>query len=425
MIRWITENLGTAAWDRVCGSAGIQLLDIRDLVDREGNSPSGVQAKIDQALGWLRSGEKVVVCCDYGMSRSSAIAAGILARHDAIELEEAIRRVMAATGETRIRVEVLSAVRRALGVAPRKKEAQEGRPGCVLVTGASGFIGASLLGDLREKYEVVAPTHLQVDLVRDAVALDLLARERSVDTLIHLAAPRIYTSNESMGAALVMLKNVLDVCVENQLSLIYLGGWQIYSGYTALELRADEALAPCPGDTYGFTKFLCEELIEQCHRRHEVPYLILRSSPVYGPASDRPKFIWNFLQKALRDADIVTHRYANGYPCLDLLHIDDLRRAVVTAVDRGVKGMINLGTGTGTSTVDIAQQIVRLVGSRSRIRHIEVEAHVSNIVMNTGRAAALLDWRPAVTVEQGLKSLIEAAGAGGVPSGGTLPDRAG
>jgi len=263
-----------------------------------------------------------------------------------------------------------------------------------------------VVADLKKNYQVLAPTTLELDLVRGAAPLDLLVREGSVDTIIHLASPRIYTSNESMGTTLVMLKNVLDVCGGNGLSLTFVSGWQIYTGYRARELRADESLAPCPGDTYGYSKLLCETLIERYSERHGIPCLILRSSAVYGRGSDRPKFMWNFLQKALRNAEIITHRYANGHPCLDLLHIDDLRRAITAAIDQRIKGVINLGTGTGTSTADIAMRIVSLMGSRSQIRHAEVDGYASNIVMDSGRAAKVLDWRPEITVDQGLEDLV-------------------
>jgi len=99
-----------------------------------------------------------------------------------------------------------------------------------------------------------------------------------------------------MGMSLVMLKNVLDVCAGKwvcSLSYLVVG---IYSGYKTRELKADETLAPCPGGTYD-DKFLCETLLRHYHQHYGVAYALLRSSPVYGPGSDRPKFIWNFLRR--------------------------------------------------------------------------------------------------------------------------------
>jgi len=421
MIHWITESLGTAAWGGFDAPPDARILDVRDLLDKEGNAPAVVKSKLDEALGWLRNGQKVIVCCDYGMSRSNAIAAGILAAHQAVGFEQAIRQVLGATGEKAINIAVLSAVREALGGERHDGTAMEAPGRRLLVTGASGFVGSSLIGELQREHEVAAPPRQEIDLLRDTVALDLLVRERRVDTVLHLATPRVYTSNESMGTSLVMLKNVLDVCVENGLFLIYLSGWVVYSGYKAKELKADESLAPCPGGTYGQAKLLCETLLRHYHRHYGVPYALLRSSSVYGPGGDRPKFIWNFLQKALRNEEIVAHRYLNGLPTLDLLYVDDLRAAILAAIQRRVQGEINLGTGIGTSTTEIAQRIIERVGSRSVIRHHDISGYAGNIVMDIGRAVTVLGWRPDIDIAQGLENLISAGLAGQVPSVEALP----
>ena len=406
MLHWITEQLGTSAWGAVKESPSLVVIDVRDLVDKGGNAPSYVRSKIDEALTHLRGGRKVVVTCDYGMSRSNAVAAGILALSAGISLEEAIGRVVSATGETSIRIEVLTAIRKAVGVEVEGGSMSQTERR-LLVTGGSGFVGSSLVGELGQSYVVTAPRRLEVDVERDAVGLDQLVRTQRIDTIVHLANPRIYGLPESMGKSLVMLKNVLDVCVENGLYLVYMSSWEMYSGYKARELRADESLPPFPGGTYGETKLLSETLIQTYHRRRKLTYLIVRSSPLYGPGSDRPKFIWNFLDKALRNQDIVTHRYINGFPALDLLYEDDLRAAVVAAIEGRVQGEMNLGTGVGTSTSDVARLLVEMVGSRSAIRHHEIEAYVGNIVMDAGRANTMLGWRPKVMIGRGLEIILE------------------
>jgi UDP-glucuronate decarboxylase len=406
MTHWITEYLGTSAWGHIDQSSEICILDVRDLVDKDGNVPTVVKSKIDVALDRLQQGNKVVICCDYGMSRSNALAAGVLSAQQGISLEQAIRRVVSITGVTSIKLEVLSAVRKALGTETHEGSISETEGHRVLVTGASGFIGSSLVSELRLKHKVIAPTRQDIELLRDVINLDLLVKNERIDTIIHLANPRVYTTNYSLGDTLVMLKNVLDVCTENRLFVIYLSCWEIYSGYKARELRADEMLTPCPGGTYGQTKLLCEALMQHYHQHHGIAFTLLRSSPVYGPGSDRPKFIWNFLHKALNNEDIVAHKYFNGYPMLDMLHVDDLRIAILAALKHGVQGTINLGTGIGTSTTEVAERIGALVGSRSKIHHIEIAGYAGNIIMDIGHAAAVLGWRPTMDLAQGLESIV-------------------
>ncbi|HUU89999.1 MAG TPA: sugar nucleotide-binding protein [Phycisphaerae bacterium] len=406
MICWITQNLGTAAYAAVSGAAGFRVLDVRDLVDRSGNRPADVRAKIDEGLAWLRAGEKVVVCCDLGMSRSNAVAAGILSLREGIPADTAVRRVLEATGEASIQIGVLSALRRALECGPDTAVAVSEESRRILLTGPADFTDSALLDELRKEHEVVPLNIGEVDLVRNPVALDLLTKEKGLDTVLHLASPAAPNTGEAMGTALSVLKHVLDVCVENDLFLIHLSSWEVFSGYRSKELWLDESVAPRPGGTYGRTHVLCETLISLYQQQQDIGCTILRPSVVYGPEGPRPRFLWNFLEKARLGQEIVTHRYANGLPVLDLLHVDDLRRAILESVARRVSGVIHLGTGVGTSTVDLAQLMVELLGSPSTIRQVEIERTVGNILVDTRRAAAILQWHPTVTLSQGLLTVL-------------------
>ncbi len=79
MICWITDRLGTAPATSVHLEPGMRIVDVRELVDKEGNEAANVKPLIDAGVAALNDGDRVVVCCDYGISRSNAVAAGILA----------------------------------------------------------------------------------------------------------------------------------------------------------------------------------------------------------------------------------------------------------------------------------------------------------------------------------------------------------
>lgn len=406
MIRWITDRLGTSSWDEATRTGDIYLIDAREFVDRGGNPLNGLREKIDEALTHLRHNEKVVVCCDYGISRSNSIAAGVLALYEGINFDDAVERVLSSVGENSIRIEVLESVRKAL--ESNQQGASPDSRGKILITGASGFIGRSVSASLKGRGLVpLHPTHQEIDLTKDAIRLDLLSRRQEVSTILHLAAPRIYTTNESLGTSLAMLKNVLDVCVQNNIRLVYLSGWEIYSGYRSERLVVGESLSPRPGSTYGQAKYLSELLIRHHVQYYDLRSTILRSSPVYGVDSERPKFIWNFLINGLRNLEIVTHQYLNGFPALDLLHISDLVRAVMAVLDTERSGEFNIGSGIGISTAEIARMIVEKMGSRSKIRHVKIQDYASNIVMDYQLASHRLGWNPEVKFEKGLEEFLQ------------------
>ena len=113
------------------------------------------------------------------------------------------------------------------------------------------------------------------------------------------------------------------------------------------------------------------------------------------------------MRKAWYNQEIVAHRYLNGYPKLDLLYVGDLCKAVLAAIQHRVHGAINVGTGVGVSTTEVAQLLVELVNSRSEIRHIGIEAYASNIVMDIHKARSLLGWSPTIDLRQGLSTLVK------------------
>lgn len=403
-IRWITRLLGTAPASDVLGvSDDICVIDVRDMVDKGGNRVDFVRAKIDDGVVSLREGRRTIVCCDYGISRSNAVAAGILALYDKIEFSEAVRKVQSATGESEIKPEPLNSVRQAIAEKKTKVDPMS-RPR-VLVTGASGFIGRALLPVLSARFDVCAPTHAEIDLEAGNTKLGLLVKENEVECIVHLANPRVYTSNRAVGVALTMLRNVIEICSTHDIRLIYLSGWEVYSAYAG-SMIANEALPLYPKGPYGDTKYLAEMLIEQHARAGTLKSIVLRSGPVYGLGSDRPKFIFNFLEKARAGATITTHRYTNGYPALDLMHVDDLAKAIAECVAADAVGSFNLGTGVLTDTFKIANDIRNILGSKSELGSVNLDVPVASIAMDYSKARDILGWSPSISFEAGLRGLI-------------------
>lgn len=402
-VRWITPLLGTAPAEEVRSASDIQIIDVRDLVDKAGNRADAVKEKIMQGVQSLQAGKRTIVCCDYGISRSNAVAVGILAMCEAIPFEVAVRRVLEATGEKEIKVDPLQAVRLALGVDNKQSHHQKRR---VLVTGASGTLGKPVSLKLAEALEVFSLSRNELDLELGSTQLDLLVGESEIDCIVHLANPRIFTSNTALGDTLTMMRNVLDVCVARDIKLIYLSGWEVYSGYRSNFLYADEALPLLPKGPYGETKYLAETLIEHCRQIQGLRCTILRSSPVYGIGSDKPKFIYNFIDKIKRSERVVTHRYNNGSPALDLLYIDDLVLAVAKAVGNDFEGNLNIGTGVITSTQRIAEILREMLGGQSEIDSTLVNSDTAGIAMDSSKAHKTLDWKSKISVEEGLQMIL-------------------
>ncbi|MBW1989210.1 MAG: NAD-dependent epimerase/dehydratase family protein [Deltaproteobacteria bacterium] len=402
MIRWILPNLGTAAFDAAADEPGVDILDVRDLLDKPGNPSARVAEKVAEGSRLLKENKKVVVCCDYGMSRSNAIAAGILASVESLAFGDALRRVMEATGERAMRVEVIDVVRRI--VQGPAKEAERDR---ILVLGGSGFLGRALVSALEASgAEYAAPSSDRVD-AGDAAAMALEVWEQGVSTLVFLAAPRVENTSESLGRSLAMLRNALAVCSQTGVRLVFPSSWEIYAGHTG-DILADETLPPRPRDIRGETKFLCETLIGHYREARGLSACVLRLGPVYGTGAGRPPFIHNFLSRARRNLPVVTHQYANGLPAVDLLHETDAARALLLAATAPYEGTLNIGAGLPVTTARIAKMLVEKTGSKSEIVHIRLDARTTNVTMDTALARRVLGWQPEVSLEKGLEELVAA-----------------
>ncbi|MGH7842720.1 MAG: NAD-dependent epimerase/dehydratase family protein [Candidatus Binataceae bacterium] len=409
MIAWITSGLAVGPFDEAEALPGVAIIDVRDLTDGAGNRPEQVETKLKSVVAAAAQG-KTVVCCDYGISRSNAIAAGALARMAHIPFNDAVRRVAAATGRKAIQIEMLLTVRQLVdnpGVRiPRANRADKN----ILVTGGSGAIGRALLPVLERRFRVFAPSRQQLNLAEGPLDLELLVNESEskLDFLIHLANPRIEGPSSALGESVNMFHNVCEVCARHRIHLLWFSSWVVYNGYRANHLLADEALPMCPRGTPSESKYLCETLLAQC----KFPYTLLRLPRIYGPHMAKPKFLYNFRQKARLNEEIQVHRYLNGLPFLDMLYIDDLVRLVVCCLERELQGVFNAGSGVASSTTEIAQLVIAVLESRSAIHEYEIDGYTTNILMDGSRASEQLGWQPAVGFADGLRrtlTVIEAA----------------
>ncbi|HLI56128.1 MAG TPA: NAD(P)-dependent oxidoreductase, partial [Actinomycetota bacterium] len=176
------------------------------------------------------------------------------------------------------------------------------------------------------------------------------------------------------------------------------------SGYRTRELLASEATPTHPGSAYGRTSVACEQLLTQA-ARDRFPFLLVRLPTVYGATGERPHVIRNFARKARTGQPVTIHRFRNGIPGLDLLHIDDVRSAVVAAVTAGTTGLLHLGSSSAISIARIAEDTGAVAPDRPA-RFCDVDADASTIVMDATRARAELGWKPEVSWPEGLRQLL-------------------
>ncbi|WP_156687013.1 NAD-dependent epimerase/dehydratase family protein [Mycobacterium sp. Marseille-P9652] len=407
MIRWIVENrLGTAPGDSIAGDFPFSIVDTRAMVDKRGNSADEMLAKVREGVAELRRGGSVVVVCDFGVSRSNTLAAGMLAEWRGIDLDSAVAQVIAATGEHAIKLEMVDSLRAALS----KSEKSGGQGDGILITGGSGFLGAALRKRLARSHRVLAPHRAAVDLLGPVVHLDHYCRDNKIGKIIHLASPRIYTNNDAMGQSLTMLRGILDVCNSRGIHLYLPSGAMVFSAYRSSSMIADVNTTTRPRGVYGETKFLEEVLVQNARANGEVDSTIVRISPTFGPQSSRPRLIGLAHRYVTEGRAIVTHRYRNGLPALQLLYVDDAVSGLAAIVEKGGSAPIyHLGGDFSYEPREIVSRIGEIIGCRAEIQETKIDDDIANVFLDWSSTETELGWRPTTNLSDGLRRTLAGA----------------
>lgn len=227
--------------------------------------------------------------------------------------------------------------------------------------------------------------------------------------------------NPSLGLA-VNVQGMLNICEASR----YRGGVKvIFSSSVAVYGETEEDItsetAPWawsrqqPGAAlYGGSKIMGENLGRLYHSRYGVPFVSLRYSSVYGERQHRravnSAYILDTVDSVRKGERPVIPD--DGSEVHDYIHIDDIARANVAAMASDVSGeSFNIATGTSTSLNELVATILREMGSDLKPEHKKIEGKIRATVSSTlkfsnAKAIEKLGWKPAVSLEDGIRRII-------------------
>jgi len=153
----------------------------------------------------------------------------------------------------------------------------------------------------------------------------------------------------------------------------------------------------------------CAEAYAMAYRRmHQVDTRIIRIFNTHGPRMQVQdgRAVPNFMAQAIRGEPLTV--YGDGSQTRSLCYVSDLVRGVLAALDRGDEQPVNLGNPEEVSMLELAQTIIRLAGSKSKIDHRDLPVDdPKQRRPDITRARNLLGWQPEVGLEDGLRRTLE------------------
>lgn len=303
-----------------------------------------------------------------------------------------------------------------------------------LVTGADGFIGSHLVDLLLSQgikvralsqynsfnnwgwLEGKSDPNLEIVCgdVRDAVFCRHIARD--TDTIFHLAAliaiPYSYVAPESYVDTNV--KGTLNMCqAAKDLGvgrLIVTSTSEVYG--TAQYVPIDEKHPRQPQSPYSATKIGADAIAKSFYNAFGLPVVIARPFNTYGPRQSARAIIPTIISQLANGAREI--KVGDLSPTRDFNYVEDTCRGFL-ALGRAdnIEGEeINIATGTEISMADTLKLIAELMGADvkyvvdpERLRPSKSE--VFRLCGDNTKIESLTDWRPQVTIREGLRRTIE------------------
>lgn len=270
-----------------------------------------------------------------------------------------------------------------------------------LITGGEGFIGSRITQktcgvsyDIKSGFDI-----LDKELLEKATT--------GIDGIFHCAAkisvpesiskPGEYYRVNVEGTLLVA-----KIAEYTKSKIVFSSSAAVYGDTTN---AVNEKSVVNPKSPYAQNKIDGENIL----KNSPVPHIALRYFNAYGPgqSSQYAGVITNFITNAINGTDLVI--YGDGNQVRDFVFVDDISRANIKAMEYNntLFEVFNIGSGIETSIKKLAETILRLTNSKSKIVYRPCRpGDIIYSLADISKAKQVLKWKAEVSLEEGLKETI-------------------
>ena len=301
----------------------------------------------------------------------------------------------------------------------------------VLVTGGAGFLGSHLCERLLEAgHEVLCVdnyftgnkrniehlfAHSRFEVLRHDVTFPLYVE---VDEIYNLACPAspihyqfdpVQTTKTSVHGAINMLglaKRVKARILQASTSEVY-GDPEVHPQPESYWGKVNPVgVRSC----YDEGKRCAETLFFDYWRQHKLKIKVARIFNTYGPRMhpNDGRVVSNFVVQALKGEPITI--YGDGLQTRSFCYVDDLIDGLIRLMSTSeeVTGPVNLGNPVEFTMLNLCELVVKLTGSRSKVCFVPLPPDdPKQRQPDISLASSVLNWKPSVSLEEGLKQTIE------------------
>jgi len=299
----------------------------------------------------------------------------------------------------------------------------------ILVTGGAGFLGSHLCDRLIEQgHDVICldnyftgskknVEHLvgnpRFELIRHDVTEPILLE---VDRIYNLACPASpvhyqYNPVKTIKTSLLGAVNMLGLAKRVKARILQASTSEVY-GDPTVHPQTEEywgnvnpiGIRSC----YDEGKRVAETLFMDYHRQNKVDIRIVRIFNTYGPRMhpNDGRVVSNFIVQALQNKDITV--YGDGSQTRSFCFANDLIEAILRMMEQdGCIGPINIGNPGEFTILELAEKVIRLTGSKSKIIKEPLPSDdPKQRKPDISKAKKALNWEPKVNLDEGLKETI-------------------
>lgn len=298
----------------------------------------------------------------------------------------------------------------------------------VLITGGAGFLGSHLCDRMiaagnevicldnyftgrRRNIEHLLD-HIDFELVRHDV-IDPIKLE--VDQIYNLACPASpihyqYNAIKTMKTSVMGAINMLGLARRTKARILQASTSEVYGDPLVHPQREDYwghvnpiGMRSC----YDEGKRCAETLFMDYHRQNGVEIRIMRIFNTYGPRMNAKdgRVVSNFIVQALRGDDITI--YGDGSQTRSFCYCDDNIEGMIRLMEGEHMGPINIGNPNEFTMLELAEQVIDLTGSSSKIIHMDLpQDDPKQRQPDISKAKELLGWEPKTQLREGLMKTI-------------------